>query len=135
MNGGPRASNSRLAAVAVLGGVGRLVLALAAAFGLTHALWGYPPDARRIYLGLVAAAVLLAGAACIVRDPRWLLQVAVWGLAVACVILVGAIARVYFARSPRALWDRELYAGIAALAFFVFACIYLRRERRRGEKR
>jgi len=134
MNARPRASDSRLFAVAVLGGIGRLVLALAVAFGLTHALWGNPPDVRRIYLGLAAAGVLLTSAAWLVRDPRWLLQVALWGLAVACVILVGATARVGLARSPHALRDRELYSGIAALAFFAFACVYLRRERRRRER-
>ncbi|HMD61778.1 MAG TPA: hypothetical protein VKG78_10115 [Opitutaceae bacterium] len=131
---GPRPRDSRLFAVAVLGGVGRLVLALAVAFGLTRALWGYPHDVRRIYLALVAAAVLLTGAGCAARDARWLFQVAIWSFAVASLILGGAVARVYFARSPRVLSGRELSAGVGALVFFALACVYLRRGKGRSSR-
>jgi hypothetical protein len=125
-----RAPDSRLVAIAILGALGRLILALALALGATHALWGYPPDPRRIYLALLASALLLGCSAYLIRDPHWLLPTVIWSGAVACVILLAAMAKGFLAHSPNMLRGRELYPGAGALAFFVFAVFYLRRRRR-----
>jgi hypothetical protein len=88
---------------------------------------------RRIYGGLLAAAVLLGCAASVIRDPRWLLQIVIWSCAVACVIFLGALAKGLLAHPPQAFGNRELCSGLAALTLFVGAVAYLRRQRRRRD--
>ncbi len=130
MSSNQRALDPKLVAIAILGGIGRLTLALALVLGGAHAVWGHPPDPRRIYFGLLASALLLGYSAYLIRDPRWLFRTVVWSGALACIILLGAMAKGFLVRSPHAFQGRELYMGIAALALLVVAVFYLRGQRR-----
>lgn len=131
MDPSPSRSNGTLMFAAVLVFLGRITLVYAIAFGLTHALWGYPPDIRRIYWGLFAASVLLGTAALLIGNLSWLLQILVWGIAVACLFFIGAVATAYFRRSPHILKEIELYSGLMALGFLALAYLFLRRITKR----
>jgi hypothetical protein len=92
---------------------------------LAHAVWGYPSDIRRIYWGLFAALVLLIAVAWLIRDFDWLLQIALWGGAVACVLFIGAVVKAYFHRSPHTLNATELYSGLAAIGCLIPSYLFL----------
>ena len=108
--------------------LGRMVFVIAVAYWLIHLQFGYPPDVRRIEIGLATGAVLLAAAASINRTGRWLLDTVIGCCAMAGVPFVAAIIKVYFARTPPAFQGQEMYSGILASGFLGAACIYLRRK-------
>jgi len=114
-----------LALVAVLALLGRIILVYAIAFGLTRAVWGYPPDIRRIYWGLLAASIFLFTAAWLIRDIDWLFDILIWSGTAACVLFLGGVAKVYFRRTPHTLSHVELYSGLAALGCLIPAYLWL----------
>ena len=127
----PNPPASRLVPAVILIVLGRVILPLAVASETSHALWGWPPGVRRIHVALAVAFVLLGGAACLLREFRWFLRAVLGGFAVAAILIAGAVARVSLARSPHALTEREIWAGIVALVFAVGASLHLRRRKHR----
>lgn len=110
--------------------LGRLIFAVATIFLCTHLLFGTPRQFVRIGVGLAVATLLLISAACLVRDFRWLWRVPVTGVAIAGVVIAGAIFTLYFCRQPHSLNSYEF--GIAVIGIIVFAgsLVLLRRCRR-----
>jgi hypothetical protein len=127
MNPSPSPTVGRGIALAVLIVTGRFTLAVALAYGLAHMVWGYPADIRRILWGLAAAAAMLVAAAWLVKDLAWLLHVVVWAVAVACLLIVGAVVSAYFHRAPHALRAPELNVAVAALGVLALSYVFLRR--------
>jgi hypothetical protein len=131
MNANGTQTTRKVITIAALVLFGRITLVISIAYGLTHAVWGYPPDIRPIWWCVVAATAFLGVAAWLVKDPAWLFQIFVWGGAVACVLFIGAIVSAYFRRTPHTLKTLELNSGVAALGFLIPSYLFLRHVTKR----
>jgi len=89
----PNPPASRLVPAVILIVLSRVILPLAVASEISHALWGWPPGVRRIHVALVVAFFLQGGAACLLREFRCFLRAALGGFAVAAILIAGVISR------------------------------------------
>ena len=89
--------------------LGRIALALSIAYGLSFLFLGYhpPQGATRIVTVLAGSLALLAIPVAIAKDPRWFLNVLVYGLCLGCLLFSSIVARVGLRRTPHGLSGQE----------------------------